>query len=199
MSSPASRWYHIVHMLIGLTIILGVVGWAVVMGAGDKVLAFVDPYSAIWVGGLLIGGLWLSFGPMTVLRAVAALLSNRSITERELGVIYLSVFTRAYQLAWAGGLVGLLINFFITLMHLDDPSYLGQGMAVSLLPVLYGAFLAEFLFAPLRQVMVHRVIQYNLDLAVGATSYRSVVGIGVSVAFAVLAMVLILILSRARP
>jgi len=192
MPSAARRHHHLVHMILGLVILLGVVAWGILAATGDRVLALVDIPSAIWVGGVLTGGLWLSFGPMRVLRAFAALFSADETIIPEAYAIYLLVFTRAYQLAWGAGLVGLLLGVVLMLLNLDDPSRIGPGMAVALLPALYGALLAEFLFAPLRQVLANRVIEREVDLPIAVAPYRSVAGIAVAVAFAVLSIVLLL-------
>jgi len=182
-------------MVLGLVILLGVLAWGLLAPTGDRWLALVDLPAAIWVGGILTGGLWLSFGPGRLLRAVAALFSADETIIPEAYAVYLLVFTRAYQLAWGAGLVGLLLSVVLMLQNMDDPAYIGPGMAIGLLPAVYGAFLAEFLFAPLRQVLANRVIEREVDLPVAVTPYRSVVGIGMAVAFALLSIVLLLVLT----
>lgn len=196
MESEAKRSHHVFHMVLGLAIVAGVVVWAVVSGGGEKAGTFLDLGWMIWMVGILVGGLWISFGPATVLRAFRAVFSHNRELDRESCSIYLSVFVRAYQLAWGGGLAGIVIGVILMFQNLDDPSRVGPGMAMALIPVVYGLFLAEFLFAPLQQVLANRAIRGGLDLPVPVGPYRSVVGIGVSVAFSILMLVLVQVLTH---
>ena len=103
MPSAARRWYHVVHMVLGLLTLLGVVLWGILSGSGDRWSTFVSLPTAIWVVGILTGGLWLSFGPGVVLRAFGALFSTDRVIIPKAHAIYLLVFTRAYQLACSLG------------------------------------------------------------------------------------------------
>ncbi|MBN2582128.1 MAG: hypothetical protein JXL80_03605 [Planctomycetes bacterium] len=195
MAIGPRRFFHILHMVIGLAILAGIVLTLTLMGAGDKWGMFIDPPSIIWVGGIIIGGLWLSFGPTTVLKAFHAAFSPSAISGREACTTYILVFTRAYGLAWAAGLLGMLVGIMIMLQNMDDPSYIGAGTAVAFVVLLYAGLLGEFVFIPLRQVLVNWAVQNELDLPVPLASYRSVVGILTGVAFAVAAGMLFVILS----
>lgn len=55
-----------------------------------------------------------------------------------------------------------LTGLIAMLADLSDPSAIGAGMAVALLSTLYGAFLAEFIFAPCRQTLVNH-LENRLD------------------------------------
>lgn len=195
MSTVPRRWSHLVHMALGFLIVIGIFGWGTLTGMGDRSSALVDIPSAIWVVGLLVGGLLISFSPKVLLSTFVAVLNRRRAPIREALATQLMVFTRAYQLAWGAGLVSLLVNSIIMLQNLSDPSRIGSAMAVAMLCPLYGAFLAEFVFAPLRQVLANRAVLYSLDLPVPVGPYRSVVGIVTSVAFGILAIFLLAILS----
>lgn len=59
------------------------------------------------------------------------------------------VLRRAAEFAPAMGLIGTLIGLVQMLGRLDDPSSIGPSMAVALLTTLYGAVLANLVFAPL--------------------------------------------------
>ncbi len=48
----------------------------------------------------------------------------------------------------AFGMIGTLIGLIQMLVALDDPSLIGQGMAVALITTLYGALLANVIFLP---------------------------------------------------
>ncbi len=63
---------------------------------------------------------------------------------------------RGYQLSWGAGLVGTLLGLVIMLGYMSDPSKIGPGMAIGLLTVLYGAFLAEFVFGLLHQSLLNQ-------------------------------------------
>jgi chemotaxis protein MotA len=56
------------------------------------------------------------------------------------------VFMRLSQIAVASGLLGTLIGLVKMLSSLDDPTTIGPAMAVSLLTLLYGVIVGEFVF-----------------------------------------------------
>ncbi len=58
-------------------------------------------------------------------------------------------FVTAAGFAPAMGMIGTVIGLVDMLGNLDDPSSLGPSMAVAFLTTLWGAFLANFLFAPI--------------------------------------------------
>lgn len=60
------------------------------------------------------------------------------------GVLY-----RAAEVAPAMGLIGTLVGLVQMLGALDDPATIGPSMSVALLTTLYGALLANMVFAPL--------------------------------------------------
>ena len=49
--------------------------------------------------------------------------------------------------AW--GMIGTLIGLIQMLRALDNPSNIGQGMAIALLTTFYGAFMANLVFLPM--------------------------------------------------
>ena len=59
------------------------------------------------------------------------------------------VLTTAGTFAPALGLVGTLVGLIQMLRNMDDPSSIGPSMAVALLTTLYGAVLANLIFAPM--------------------------------------------------
>jgi len=60
-----------------------------------------------------------------------------------------SVFLKWGELAPAFGMLGTLIGLIIMLAKLDDPSTIGQGMAVALVTTFYGSFMANMIFLPI--------------------------------------------------
>ncbi|WP_119459826.1 MotA/TolQ/ExbB proton channel family protein [Rhodospirillaceae bacterium SYSU D60014] len=59
------------------------------------------------------------------------------------------VLHRAAEIAPAMGLIGTLVGLVQMLGGLDDPATIGPSMSVALLTTLYGALLANMVFAPL--------------------------------------------------
>ena len=59
------------------------------------------------------------------------------------------VFTSMGTFAPAFGMIGTLIGLINMLAALEDPSNIGQGMAVALITTFYGAFMANLIFLPI--------------------------------------------------
>jgi len=59
------------------------------------------------------------------------------------------VFLMMGTFAPAFGMIGTLIGLIAMLRSLDDPSNIGQGMAVALITTFYGALMANLIFLPL--------------------------------------------------
>ena len=53
------------------------------------------------------------------------------------------------DLAPAMGMIGTLIGLVLMLGNMADPKAIGPAMAVALLTTLYGAFIANIMFAPM--------------------------------------------------
>jgi len=54
------------------------------------------------------------------------------------------------------GLIAYFLSLTAMLSNLDDPSSIGSGVAVAMLPLLYGLVLSEFLFNPLAASLENR-------------------------------------------
>lgn len=142
--------------LIGVGILAGFVGWAVL--SKGTVEMFLDPAGLAIVLGAVLGGLWISFDPRLLADTFAKSLQSEKITDPKKVTLYVAVLSRAHQLAWGAGLVGTLIGMVLMLANMDDPDAIGPGMAVALLTLLYGAFLAEFIIGPLKSGMIEQSI-----------------------------------------
>lgn len=59
------------------------------------------------------------------------------------------ILKKSSEVAPAMGLIGTLIGLVQMLGNLDDPSKIGPAMAVALLTTMYGAILANMVFAPM--------------------------------------------------
>ena len=55
----------------------------------------------------------------------------------------------AARAALVGGALGTLLGFIRMLTLLDDPSQAGGGMAIAMMPLLYGIALSEIVFVPM--------------------------------------------------
>jgi chemotaxis protein MotA len=63
------------------------------------------------------------------------------------------VLRKAAEIAPAMGLIGTLVGLVQMLIHLDQPTAIGPGMAVALLTTLYGAVLGHMVFQPLATML----------------------------------------------
>jgi chemotaxis protein MotA len=85
-----------------------------------------------------------------------------------------AVFEHMASLAPAFGMIGTVIGLVQMLQKLDEPRAIGSGMAVALLTTLYGAVLANLVFAPLggklgaraRADEMRRLLQIEAVLAI---------------------------------
>ena len=142
--------------LIGVGLIAGLVGWAMLSKGTFEM--FLDPAGLAIVFGAVVGGMLISFDPRLVVEAFSKSLQSEKVTDSKKVALYAAVLSRAHQLAWGAGLVGTLIGMVLMLANMDDPAAIGPGMAVSLLTLLYGAFLAEFIIGPLKSGMIEQSI-----------------------------------------
>src|SRR5690606_23113311 len=72
-------------------------------------------------------------------RAAAAARQSKSV----------AVLRRAAEVAPAMGLIGTLVGLVQMLGNLNDPANIGPSMALALVTTLYGALLANMVFAPI--------------------------------------------------
>jgi flagellar motor component MotA len=162
--------------IIGFGIVGGMSAWA--LSAGGRFGMFINVPSLIFVLGLLVGGLWSCFGPKLVIEAFGAGLFGFRDDDSEKLPLYIAVLERAYGLAWASGIVGALIGLLMILADMADPYSIGRGMAICLLPMLYGAFLAEFVFKALQQTLLNHLVANADHHAAPRTAPRSMLALG---------------------
>ncbi len=157
--------------LIGIVVAFGLIGFS--LGYSVNAALFFHIPSAILVVGLLGGGLLMSYGPRQIFSAIDRSLSSRKgELSPEALALHLAVFVRAHQLAWAAGLLGSIIGLISMLQNLWDPSCIGIGIAVSLISMLYGVILAEFIINPLKHSLIARYHEAFAELPIkhGKTS-----------------------------
>ena len=147
---------NLITRLIGLNILLVMLLGTAMLGG--KLGIYIDIPSIVMVAGVLLGGALLCFPLAQIIDAFSAAARAESAPpvsewQRQQRI---AVFTRLYQLAWGGGLVGSLIGIIAMLSDLSDPASIGAGMAVALLTSAYGALLAEFIFNPMQQMVMNQ-------------------------------------------
>jgi len=131
----ASRW-------IGLSFC-----GALVLGAlasRDSLASFADTRGLGLTLGLTFGGLWASFGHRRVFAAFASAFAGRAGDDGS------AVLSRARVLGWSSGGLACLVGVLLELSAMESPAALATGLARASLSILYGALLAELVFANLR-------------------------------------------------
>jgi flagellar motor component MotA len=100
-------------------------GWLIIAGAiaglisgGGNLAYFIEWQSLLWVCLVIIGGVWVSFGPMDAMKAIDAAFISRPNLNDEQVTQYSSVLKLAYQLAWGGGIVGTFAGLIIMLQNI---------------------------------------------------------------------------------
>lgn len=80
---------------------------------------------------------------------VKTLLSKDRTLAEERHASSASIFMTLADMAPAMGMIGTLVGLVAMLANMDDPKSIGPAMAVALLTTLYGAVLANTVFAPI--------------------------------------------------
>ena len=114
---------------------------------GNSLGVFIDIPS---LGIVLLGttlGLFVSHSALDV-RQVLKSVFGPAVMHPDQGERGAAMFHRLAELAVATGFIGMLIGMTQMLQNLRDPFAIGPAIAVSLLTVLYGAFLSEAVFRP---------------------------------------------------
>jgi hypothetical protein len=134
--------------LAGIAIVLGAIVLVAVPAGYFRIM--IDVPSALLVSGVVLGGLVASFGPRAILRAVRQAFAREPMPGRDTANS-LRLFQHGYRLCWAAGVLGSILGVIGALANLEDPAGLGGALALGLLSLLYGALLAELVFANLAQ------------------------------------------------
>ncbi|MEM1099034.1 MAG: MotA/TolQ/ExbB proton channel family protein [Planctomycetota bacterium] len=125
------------------------------MGLSGRFGIYIDIPSVIWVTAIVIGGLWTTYRPSAMFRAVAMGAWRRPPRDLDDVVEACGVLRRGRHLGWASGVLGSLLGVIAMLADLSDFYAIGAGVAVALITTLYGALVSELVFAP----MLHGVQQ----------------------------------------
>jgi chemotaxis protein MotA len=87
---------------------------------------------------------------------IKSILYNDVGQLEERHAIGIKVFDDWGALAPAFGMIGTLIGLIAMLANLDDPDAIGSGMATALITTLYGSFVANLLFIPIKNKLEDR-------------------------------------------
>ena len=130
-----------VSVLVAAASINGVVG------------SFLYLPALLFVAGVVVSGLWASFGLRHVRAAFTCVLAGKPPADALHAERFRAIFLRGQRLAWSAGLLGALIGTINMLSMLGDPNQIGPCVALSMLSILYGAIVAELGFRTLLQWM----------------------------------------------
>ncbi|MEM7577793.1 MAG: MotA/TolQ/ExbB proton channel family protein [Planctomycetota bacterium] len=148
-----SRRGDLAHSAVGWAIVgFGIVSMTLLMGVAG---IYIDLPSLIWIGIIVIGGLWTTYRPGAIVRALAMGGLRRPPRDFDDVVEAFGVLRRGRHLGWASGVLGSLLGVIAMLADLSDYHAIGAGLAVALITTLYGALVSELVFAP----MLHAVQQ----------------------------------------
>lgn len=131
------------------------------------IASFLDIPSAVFIVGIVFGGVASSHGPAMALQVFNPFGNKDFGFRHETRNRYLSALRRASQLSYGAAIVGLLIAAISILPNLTDPSQAGSGFAAALVCPLYAVLLSGFLFDGIRNSIEHQPESYS-GMASGA-------------------------------
>jgi len=190
--------------VLGAAIVLLVLAGIVFIAPGGHFSSFVDLLLMALFVGIVVGGLLIGFSPSVIVRSFRAAILGDDNSQPDVLNQYISVFRRTYQLAWAAGIVSVVIGTVITLTNLDDPVAIGPAFAVALLGVLYAAVFAELVIRPLEQSLMSSTANQRVEQPVQQTTtvpQTSMISAGMAMLLGMMSAVLLLmvILQRTPP
>lgn len=147
----------LVSRIVGLHIVILGMLWVALSSSRGNIWMFLDVPSLLIVVLFLVGCSLICFTPAELADALRAVTTGPGEADDRQRRRRVAVMNNAYQVAWGAGIVGTFIGLIAMLADLRNPVASGAGLAVTLLTTLYGALLAEFIFAPLRQVLLNQL------------------------------------------
>ena len=118
---------------------------------------FIDIPSVIIVVAITLGGVLMCYPAGRVVDAFTATLKGPGSADAAQRRQRVGVIALGQQVSWGAGVFGTFSGLIAMLADLSSPSSIGAGMAVALLTLFYAAILAEFVFNPLRQVLMNQL------------------------------------------
>ena len=124
-------------------------------------VSYIHLPSLAFVAGIVISGLWLSFGPASMIRTIQVSITGRVAPSDDLA-LFITVLRRGRALAWSCGLLAALLGAISILSSVGDPVTFGQGLGLAIYTTLYGVLLAELFFSVLIQRLARCITQREL-------------------------------------
>lgn len=136
-----------------VTRLLGVaLSGAIVLFALDqsgRIATFVAPQMLAVVLGLVAAGLLAGHGLATMSAAARCALTGRRPDDPAQRAALEALARRGYRLSWVAGYLAALMSALVALSAMETPASVMSALARSTFGVLYGALLAELVFANL--------------------------------------------------
>ena len=129
---------------------LGTALFAAAILLGGTLATFINPPSMLIVIGGMVCFSLAHHDAGAIRDAIGNALGNEASPNVQKDI---SVLATLRKTTYGSGVAGTLIGLIQMLQSLDDPSSIGPAMAVALLTTLYGAFIANVLFLPMRTVL----------------------------------------------
>lgn len=147
----------VVTRLIGVFIVGFLVIWSLASVSRGNLGMFIDIPSVILVVAITLGGVLICYPAGQVVDAFSATLKGPGSADATQRRRRVGVMALGQQVSWGAGIFGTFTGFIAMLADLSSLSSIGAGMAVALLCLLYAAILSEFIFSPLRQVLMNQL------------------------------------------
>jgi flagellar motor component MotA len=128
---------HTGHPLLGLLVICGSVGLAVVL-EGGHLAWLLQPSACLFVSGGVLGAVLIGCGLMAPLTELGDLLRGRAGDY----VLLRRALHLAIQAGALSGVIGTIIGLIHVMTALSDPTKIGAGLAVAMTALLYGLLYA---------------------------------------------------------
>lgn len=134
--------------IIGFVLILTFI----MMGIGSNLSLMIDgPSTIIVIGGCLA---LLLFSGQNIGNMFSAVFSGNATSEQLLNAADAWRLAAIFALALGG--IGTIIGLVIMLANMEDPAAIGPGMAIGLLTIFYGLFVAYAVAMPLEMRLRQR-------------------------------------------
>jgi flagellar motor component MotA len=130
--------------------------------SGTSLFVFLDIPSLLLAGILGWLGLFLSFTPAEVIRAVITLVSKGPSSRQDLAKGK-AVFRALLRSTLIAGGIGSVFGIICALTNLTDTEAIGTGLAMALLTLLYSLLTAFLIAAPAEAALASRLADLDQD------------------------------------
>lgn len=123
----------------------------------ENLPAFIDIPSLLIVLGLSLAGIYASFDFKTISDSGGVIFGRISLKSEMEFEKHIRLWELASRYALGAGGVGTLLALIIMLGNMSDVESIGPNMAVALLSALYGIIISEFVFQPLKGIVIEKL------------------------------------------